>query len=447
MRVDTRSGFNMLTAVVVEGNYDFVLGTHGLLSDLEIPILSDILEILKTKRPSHQKIESFYQERVDIVNSLSELHRCKCSNDAEKAVELVLNDGLDINTPALCNRTPLLWASSSSSGEFIKTLIDLGANVDAQRTGDCKFTPLILSADWNNFMAVYLLLDHGADANIASADGNSPLHTAVSNGFFDITKLLIKKGSNVNLQNKERRTPLFLGVKNKHKQLIKLLIENEADVTIGFKEISTERFYLNREDEKDKGRAVWHYVLVKKHLLGLFRTRMKGGVINEADFGDIVQSGFGKDPPEGTAEKILKEYDFQFKEIPETTLLHIASEKINEPEIIDLLVKSGANVNAQDAEGFTPLHMAAIHGNLKVVKKLVDLEADLNIVTNDGKNAAELAHLNEELEIEEYLELKKASSQRTKEKEEDSEIAATLIEAYGLPATYHVTESFSELNL
>ena len=433
--MDIRSGFNRLTAAVDEGNYDFVFKAHAQLSFYEIPTaaVADTVANLETKRPGHHKIERLNQNTMDVVNSLSELHRCIRGNDAEKAVELVLNDGLDINTPALCNRTPLLWASLSSSGESIETLIDLGANVNAQRTDD-KTTPLILSGGWNNFMAVYLLLDHGADANIArddectplhlavmdgnqnvvklfleknalvntqNAHGNSPLHTAVSKGFFDTTKLLVQKGSKVNLQNKEGRTPLFLGVMNKHEQLIKLLIENEADVSIGYKEDSTDRFYLVRGKEEGTGRASWHYVLVKKHLLGLFLKRTNGGSLDGADFGAVLRSGWGKDPPEGTIDQILEECDF--KEIPGVTVLHIASKENNEPEIIDLLVKSGANVNAQDAEGFTPLHMAAIHGNLKIVKKLVDLEADVNIATTDGKNAAELAHLNE-LEIEEYLE-------------------------------------------
>ena len=423
--MDTRSGFNMLTAAVFEGNYDVVSKASVPLDDLQIQMgisaVADTLANLETKRSGHYKIESLYRKTVDKVNTLSELHQCKRGNDAEKAVELVLNDGLDINTPALCNRTPLLWASLSSSGEFIETLIELGANVNAQRTDD-KVTPLILSASWNNFMAVYLLLDHEADANIARADGNSPLHIAVSNGFFHITKLLNKKRSNVNLQNKEGRTPLFLGVKNKQKHLIKLLIENEADVTIGYKENSTDRIYLVRG--KDRGRAVWQYVLVKKHLLGLFPKRTNGGSLDVADFGAVLCSGWGKDPPEGTIDQILEKCDF--KEIPGVTILHIASKENNEPEIIDLLVKSGANVNAQDAEGFTPLHMATIHGNLKIVKKLVDLDADVNIVTTDGKNAAELAHLNEEMEIEEYLESKMAFSQRTKEKEDDSEPADIL---------------------
>ena len=434
MRVDTRSGFNMLTAAVFEGNYKVVSKAFVLLENLEIQMgisaVADTLANLETRRSGHHKIKSLYRESLDKVNSLSELHRCKSGNDAEKAVELVLNDGLDINTLAFCNRTPLLWASLSSSGEFIETLIDLGANVNAQRTDD-KITPLILSTDWNNFMAVYLLLDHGADANIADADGYSPLQTAVKRGFFYITKLLIKKGISVNLQNKEERTPLC---------------QNEADVTIGYKEKSTGR--LNLVQGKDRGRAAWHYVFVKKHLLGLFLKRTKGGSIDVADFGAVLRSGWGEDPPDGTTfEKVIQENDTLFQEIPGVTVLHIASKQINEPEIIDLLVKSGANVNAQDAEGFTPLHMAAIHGNLKIVKKLVDLEADVNIITTDGKNAAELAHLNEELEIEEYLESRMASSQRSKEKEEDSERGDILIEAYGFPATYYLTESFRELNL
>ena len=209
----------MLTAAVVEGNYDVFFNAHGQLSSLEIltAAVADTLANLETKRPGHHKIERLNQKFVDIVNSLSELHRCIHGNDAEKAVELVLNDGLDINTPALCNRTPLLWASLSSSGESIETLIDLGANVNAQRTND-KEAPLTLSSGFNNFMAVNSLLNHGADANIAAADGYTPLHRAVSNGFFYITKLLIKNGSNVNLQNKEERT---------------LPCQNEADVTIG----------------------------------------------------------------------------------------------------------------------------------------------------------------------------------------------------------------------
>ena len=81
-------------------------------------------------------------------------------------------------------------------------------------------------------------------------------------------------------------------------------------------------------------------------------------------------------------------------------LLHVASRN-NSAVAIDLLIKYGTlDLNLRDAAGFTPLHIAAIHGNMQAVEKLVDLGAD----TSQAEAVANLAHTNEEYEIEEYLE-------------------------------------------
>ena len=452
MHVDTRSGFNMLTAAVFEGNYDISLKAQALIEnfvkEMNLSAAADILANLETKRRDHYKIERLYGEMVYKVNTLTELHRCNWGNDSEKAVELVLNDGLDINTPALCNRTPLLWASPSSSGEFIETLIDLGADVNAQRTDD-KVTPLILAACWNNYMAIHLLLERGGNAliNTQKDIGHSPLVEAARHGFCNVAELLIEKGSNVNLRNKEGKTPLYFAVENKDEQLIRLLLKNKADVSMRYKDFnSTERISLVRG--KDGGEPAWHYVLVNKHVLGLFLKKTQGGSLDVADFGAILRSGWGKDPPVGvTFDKIIHESDALLQEISGDTVLHISCMKKDQPDVIDLLVQSGADVNAQAVDGFTPLHIAAIYGNLRIVRKLVDLDADVNITTTNGKNAAEVAHLFEESEIEEYLDSKMASSQRTKGKEGDSELVDILIEAHGLQSAYNLTQHFKELNL
>ena len=80
MRVDTRSGFNMLTAAVFEGNYNVVSEAFVLLDNLEtqmgISAVADTLANLETRRSDHHKIESLYRETVDKVNTLSELHLC-----------------------------------------------------------------------------------------------------------------------------------------------------------------------------------------------------------------------------------------------------------------------------------------------------------------------------------------------------------------------------------
>ena len=95
-------------------------------------------------------------------------------------------------------------------------------------------------------------------------------------------------------------------------------------------------------------------------------------------------------------------------ETKDKTALHVACEVSEEPTI-ELLVKHGADVNVLDADGFSPLHLAAIHGNMQVVKTLVDLRADVNLTTADGKDAADYADLNEETEIEEYLKSKRST--------------------------------------
>ena len=441
--MDKRSGLNLLQAAVFQGDYASVfkapalLGVSRFLTEMNLKTRGDgdtvfhgksaidFLLSLDEKGKGHAKIEKEFLEDVEKDLTLTELHRI---NDGEQAVELVLNNTMDIDTPGLCNRTPLMMASPSSSSAFIETLIDLGADVNAQRTDD-KVTPLYLASCWNHYMAVRLLLENGADANKPRHDGNSPLHIAASNGFFNVarllldygadvnipgidgytpfhcavshgcnlTELLIEKVSNVNLRTKRGRTPLYIAVKNQYEQLIKMLLEHKADVSMGYSEDTKERIYLVRG--KDRGKPAWHYVLVDKHLLGLFLKKAKGRSLDVKDFGTVLRSGWGQDPSAGTIDQILKENSAMFGEIPGESLLHVACRN-NDAVAIDLLVKHGAwNLNPRDAEGFTPLHIAAIHGNMQAVEKLVDLGAD----ASQAEAVADLAQINEEYDIESFL--------------------------------------------
>jgi len=413
--VDKESGFNLLQAAVLEGNYNTVFEVHGLVgnyvkelnfektgSNASFPgkTAVDILKSLDKKRKGHADIEKFFQDSVEIYNSLAELHLCTRNDDAEKAVELVLTDGVDINIPAKSNRAPLLWASASSSGQLIKTLVDLGADVNVQRPDD-KFAPVVLAADWNNYMATLILLQYGADAIIQDDRGFTPLHYSTLEGNFSVSKLLIESGCKINLRNNENKTPLYLAVQNKHEHVVKLLLESNADVNMRYKQdLAAERLYIVRG--KDKGKPAWYYVMVEKSLLGLFLKRTKGGSLDVADFGTVLKSGWGENPSESTREEMRHKVRALYKEVQGKTLLHQACEN-NDTQLVELLVEHGADINCRDAESFTPLHFAAIHGKMQVVKKLVDLGADDNLTTLDGKDAAYLAELNEETEIEEFL--------------------------------------------
>ena len=369
----------------------------------------EILLALQDKGEGNVKIEELYKMEVEKIDTLTELHLCKDNNDVEKAVEIVLNEGMDINIPGKSNRTPLLWASPSVSGEFIKTLIDLGADINAQRTDD-NIAPLSLAADWNNYMAVDILLKHGGNVGLPSLSKTVGLHGCAESGFLSVSRLLIDSGCDINLRNNKGQTALYLAVKNKHKHIVKCLLESKADVNVKYKENASERIYLVRG--KDRGKPAWHYVLVEKALLSLFLRQTNGSSLDVADFGFVLTSGWGKGPPED-AQKNINEMGAIFPDTQSRTVLHVASQSAS-LEIVDLLVKYKADINANDMDGFTPLHLAAMYGNIQVVKKLVETNADVNLKV-DGKDAADLARMNEGTEIEEYLKSKRSLPQRDSE--------------------------------
>ena len=59
----------------------------------------------------------------------------------------------------------------------------------------------------------------------------------------------------------------------------------------------------------------------------------------------------------------------------------------NAADIIKLLVEFGADINARNEYGYTPLMFAVIQGNIEATKTLVELGADVTVKDNEGKTA------------------------------------------------------------
>lgn len=58
------------------------------------------------------------------------------------------------------------------------------------------------------------------------------------------------------------------------------------------------------------------------------------------------------------------------------------------------LIQSGEDVNAQDRNGWTPLHFAAQAGSIGAVELLIDAGADINLRNSDGNTALWVATMN-----------------------------------------------------
>jgi len=84
------------------------------------------------------------------------------------------------------------------------------------------------------------------------------------------------------------------------------------------------------------------------------------------------------------------------------TPLHLAAEK-GYLEVARLLVEKGADVNARDDDGTTPLHFAALWGHLEVARLLVEKGADVDARNNFGTTPLHYAALGGHLEVARLL--------------------------------------------
>ena len=233
------------TKAVLKDEYDIVLKAHGL--------------------PSYKSIKRLFSGCAKDNSRQTKLQWATCNDDAEQAVEIVLNDGAAINARGADNDyAALLQASRSSSSQFIETLIDLGADVNG-KTEKSKETPLKLAAVWNNYMAVCLLVRHGTDVNVQDSYGFTPLHVSVRKGRENLIKLLLANKVDVNIQDEQGYTPLHFSVKERNENLCRLLLEHNADVNIQDRYGNTPLDWCAREGKENLCRLLLEHNAMQQH--------------------------------------------------------------------------------------------------------------------------------------------------------------------------------------
>ncbi len=85
----------------------------------------------------------------------------------------------------------------------------------------------------------------------------------------------------------------------------------------------------------------------------------------------------------------------------DSDLLKMAKEGAD--ALVEILLSAGADVNARDETGQTPLMLAAAEGHTETVTALLDAGADVHAKDNDGKTASLLAGEKGHAEIQQIL--------------------------------------------
>lgn len=177
-----------------------------------------------------------------------ELYDKVIKNDIE-AVKKLLAEGADINelteVGGAGTVTPLFMATGYND-DIAKLLIAKGADVNI-KTGR-GVTPLMKACTWGKEEVARLLVSKGADVNAKSNDGNGVFTYCISGILSDrvstgLAEFLLSKGANVD------ETPdtgpiagytcLMMAAGNKKSDLVKFLIKHGANVNARAKDGST----------------------------------------------------------------------------------------------------------------------------------------------------------------------------------------------------------------
>ena len=161
---------------------------------------------------------------VDTPNRFGAIPLALAAEDGGAAViEALLEAGANPNGVAAEGETVLMTAARTGQAGAVRMLLDHGAdpNVSEQWRGQ---TALMWAAVENNIAAADALLDGGANVHSRSTGGFSPLLFAVRAGHIDMVRTLLAAGASAEETLLDGTSALVLATKNAHYELGALLL-------------------------------------------------------------------------------------------------------------------------------------------------------------------------------------------------------------------------------
>lgn len=242
------------------------------------------------------------------------------------AVRALILKKADVNTPQIDGTTALHWTVQANDAELTDLLLKSGAKVSASTVAGA--TPLQLAAINGNAAILGRLITGGADPNaVLTRSGDTALMMAARTGKVDAVRTLLDRGAKANAQETwGGTTALMWAVSERHPEITKLLIERGAD-------LNARSYYV----PSASGRGFEGTTPVAQKPAGNFEEFASGWL---------------------------------------TPLMFAARE--NDLESAKLLVKAGADINAQSGDGKDALSLALFDGSYDVAEFLIDSRANVN---------------------------------------------------------------------
>jgi ankyrin repeat protein len=191
--------------------------------------------------------------------------------------------------------------------------------------------------------------------DINARDGNelskglTPLHYAALTGRTDVVNLLLNAGAQLNIVDQRGTTALGRAAENGHLTVMSALIARGADVNAG----------------GSFGRPLYLAVsegVSSENRLRIVELLLAHGARPPADGIDIIAALSHAQPQAKVQEDIVRE-----------------------------LIRAGANINARDSDGYTPLSLAVSNGEAGCVSLLLEAGAKVDVKDRRGQSLLRLA--------------------------------------------------------
>lgn len=226
---------------------------------------------------------------------------------------------------------------------------------------------------------VKILLDRGADPNFSVYKNVTPLTIC---GRVEIAEELIKYGANVNpeLNLQLKYSPLYYAIYEGRYDVAQYLIEKNANLNAcAFDNGATPLMIAIRG-----GRITRSQYFSGENIRFANYLIKKGAMVNKKSHNGLQAIHLAFDLYKHAGYNDFKFEDFDIKSTHDDTSLREDAIDLRF-ELIDLLIKKGANINAATDSNVRPLHFACYCGFYPFVKYLIDNDVEVNVLTNQNK--------------------------------------------------------------